>query len=137
MVLGVAVGDAFGAGIEFQDYEFIQQHVLSTNYRFVNVLGDADSNFGRKFTAGNYTDDTEMTIGLMKAMLSVPKRELHTIDANAMIKYWVDEYHAAQWHSFRAWAWKRFGMGRNGHGMFEEYVQGRKSLSQIQRDKGL
>ena len=136
MILGVAVGDAFGAGVEFRDYAFIEKYVLPANIGFVNVRGSYDPSFGRNFQPGNYTDDTEMTAGLMNTMASVDPADLDKIDEFVMLKYWIAEYHAAQWNSMRAWLWKRLGVGRNGHGIFEELIQGRKTLAQIQLENG-
>ena len=74
LLLGLAIGDAFGAGLEFQDRDWIRQHVdFST---FVNARhlipspADEPDLFTKNYSAWDYTDDTEMTLGLIHAMLS-------------------------------------------------------------------
>lgn len=71
-LLGTAIGDAFGAGVEFQDRNWIRAEVDFTT--FVNARGqiqvaeDQKALFTQNYTPWDYTDDTEMTIGLMKAL---------------------------------------------------------------------
>lgn len=60
MLLGVAIGDAFGAGIEFMSKEWILENVGFDKY--VNMR---DGKYGVNYEPGKYTDDTEMTIGLV------------------------------------------------------------------------
>ena len=72
MLLGIALGDAFGAGIEFQDAEWIRDAKNVDFRRWVNVRGPyftLSPTNSRNFSGGMYTDDTEMTAGLMKALL--------------------------------------------------------------------
>lgn len=61
MLLEIAIGDAYGAGFEFVDDEVIEkEHKLDKYY----VSGIDD------LKAGQYTDDTQMTLGLVEFMLS-------------------------------------------------------------------
>lgn len=74
LLVGISVGDAFGAGVEFQDRDWIRDNVDFT--RFVNVRyniqisNDRKTLFTENYHAWDYTDDTEMTIGLVKALLA-------------------------------------------------------------------
>ena len=74
ILLGTAIGDAFGAGVEFQDRDWIRKHVDFT--RFVNARGQIKvqesqaEQFTKNYQAWDYTDDTEMTIGVLKALAS-------------------------------------------------------------------
>ncbi|MFW2376664.1 MAG: ADP-ribosylglycohydrolase family protein, partial [Cellulophaga baltica] len=74
ILLGIAIGDAFGAGVEFQDRDWIRQHVDFS--KFVNardqikVAPEKKEVFTKNYTAWEYTDDTEMTIGLINALNS-------------------------------------------------------------------
>lgn len=74
MLLGVAIGrfctvrshtggDAFGAGLEFQSREWILQNVNFT--RYINRRGNKSLYWTWGYVAGMYTDDTEMTVGLV------------------------------------------------------------------------
>jgi len=58
MLFGVAVGDAFGVGIEFKCRDWIQQNVDFTKY-----VNERTGNLAINYKPGMYSDDTEMTIG--------------------------------------------------------------------------
>ncbi|MBI3229892.1 MAG: ADP-ribosylglycohydrolase family protein [Burkholderiales bacterium] len=60
MLLEIAIGDAYGAGFEFGPTEKIRQHNHATHYQ-VHELGIA---------AGNYTDDTQMSIAVAEVLLA-------------------------------------------------------------------
>ena len=101
MLLGCGIGDAFGAGIEFWDGKFVKENVDGT--KWVTLRGDpvlpwADRfnptydvhGSGRNFLAGMYTDDCEMTAGLMHALMADGlKGEL---DGDDMLQWWYEEY---------------------------------------------
>jgi ADP-ribosylglycohydrolase len=55
-----------GAGLEFQSREWIEEHVDFTDY-----VSTGDGMWAEGFKEGVYTDDTEMTIGLVCALPSV------------------------------------------------------------------
>lgn len=57
-----ATGDAYGAGFEFAPREFVEQHNLAQGMVQNPVFPD--------LTPGKYTDDTQMTIAIMKYMLA-------------------------------------------------------------------
>lgn len=61
MLLEIALGDAYGAGFEFVSAETIAQEHHLTQYR---------DNQEANLLAGQYTDDTQMTIAIMELMLS-------------------------------------------------------------------
>jgi len=68
ILIGFAIGDAFGAGIEFQDRNWIRENIDFT--KFVNVRNLLDEKlcsnvFSKNYKDWNYSDDTEMTIGLI------------------------------------------------------------------------
>lgn len=127
-LLGTAIGDAFGAGVEFQDRNWIRAEVDFTT--FVNVRGkiqvaaDQKALFTHNYTPWDYTDDTEMTIGLMKALCdSAPLSE------DLLVHHWKAEYERGV---------KEKGFGRNGHGSMGWYYRGEQDLETIrsfQRDR--
>ncbi len=61
MLLELAVGDAYGAGFEYADSDFVQSHNDLT--RFVQHPR-------HHLIPGCYTDDTQMSIGIAEAILS-------------------------------------------------------------------
>lgn len=54
-------GDSFGAGVEFKSREWIAENVDFT--RYVNAR---EGKWAEGFAVGKYTDDTEMTLGLVR-----------------------------------------------------------------------
>ena len=127
-LIGTAIGDAFGAGVEFQDRNWIRAKVdFST---FVNVRAqiqvaeDQKMLFIQNYTPWDYTDDTEMTIGLMKALCDTAP-----FSEGLLVEYWKSEYEQGI---------KQKGYGRNGHGSMGWYYRGEQDLETIrnfQRDR--
>lgn len=120
LILGFAIGDAFGAGIEFQDRNWIKANVDFT--KFVNarhlIKHEGENNlFTKNYIPWNYSDDTEMTIGLIKALVS--KEEFTT---DLLVKYWTREYQKGIQEN---------GFGRNGHGSMSWFFEGKQSIEEI------
>ncbi len=121
ILLGIAVGDAFGAGVEFQDRDFIREVVDFS--KFINLRGQIKIEESRKeiFTLNyhpwDYTDDTEMTMGLIKALISEEQ-----FSKELLLKMWILEYE-------NGIASK--GYGRNGHGSMQWYFSGEKTIEEI------
>lgn len=63
ILLGTAIGDAFGAGVEFQNRDWIRANVDFT--RFINarstiaVSAEQLATFTENYHAWDYTDDTK------------------------------------------------------------------------------
>lgn len=60
MLVELAIGDAYGAGFEYAAADFVK-----TN----NNLDKYYSHPFHKITPGNYTDDTQMSIGITELLL--------------------------------------------------------------------
>ncbi|WP_421796445.1 ADP-ribosylglycohydrolase family protein [Haliscomenobacter sp.] len=121
LLLGLAIGDAYAAGLEFQDRDWIRQHVDFT--RFINmrehiqVAPEKLAAFSTHYQPWDYTDDTEMTIGSIKALCSGQNiTEQHLVDC------WEAEYREGL---------QRKGYGRNGHGSMAWYYEGRLSIAEV------
>ncbi len=121
IVLGIAIGDAFGAGVEFMDRDWIRAHVDFTT--FVNArhlipapVSEPDV-FTKNYSAWDYTDDTEMTIGLMKALLSEQE-----FSCDLLVSHWTKEYQNG---------YARKGYGRNGHGSMRWVFNGAKTIEKV------
>jgi hypothetical protein len=107
-MVGVAVGDAFGAGIELQDADWIREHIDFTQW--VNKRGPCYT-FNRRRClyktfnplSSRYTGDTEMTVGLLKA-LSQPKGT-RGLGKNEMLWWWKRECGLARSFSVATRLW--------------------------------
>lgn len=126
LFLGVAIGDAYGAGLEFQDRNWIRENIDFT--RFINKRTDINTEKIEVFTidykAWDYTDDAEMTVALAKAMMSgKPFTEALLVD------YFTQEFDLG---------FRQKGYKRNGHGSMRLFFSGEKNIEEIQsfqRDK--
>lgn len=116
MLLGVAIGDSVGAGLEFKSREWIEEHVDFTDY-----VSTGDGMWAEGFKEGVYTDDTEMTIGLVKALIDAGG-DPSKVNEDVLVKYWTAEYHDGK---------QRLGHGRLGHGSIAGYYEGKHSINEI------
>jgi len=109
MLLGIAVGDAFGAGIEFQSRDWIKDNIDFTQY--VKTVPS------ETYKLGDYTDDTEMTIGLMKALISQKP-----FTQELLVEFWKKEYDQGL---------QANGHYRHGYGSIKNYFKGTKTLEEV------
>lgn len=122
LLLGLAIGDAYGAGLEFRDRNWIREHVDFS--RFYNERNDIpeviapDGSIIQGYRDWEYTDDTEMTLGCIKALLS---RE--PLSEKLLQKLWIEEYESDK---------QRKGYGRHGHGSMRWVFNGEKTIEEIQ-----
>lgn len=136
LLLGVAIGDSYGAGVEFESLDVVER--LCDGTRYVNCRGSyLFSSDGRFYEAGMYTDDTEMTLGLCHC-LSVNHQRLRDLDENDLLSYWLTEF----WHVnlWKNWFLLKLSIlprkffaypPRNGHGSFKYYALELSSLSEM------
>lgn len=119
MMLGDAIGDAFGLGIELTcDAFWIRENVtcdkwpenLPQHWKFNNIRG-------------MYSDDAEMTVGLMKGLML----EGVDIDEEGMLRAWMVEWDLAKQRPPPA----EPGAERCGHGGFKYYAQGKSTLDDL------
>ncbi|BDS14774.1 ADP-ribosylglycohydrolase family protein [Aureispira anguillae] len=122
LLIGIAIGDAFGAGVEFQDRDWIREKVdfsCFVNARaMISVPEHQKSLFTTNYTPWDYTDDTEMTIGLLKALMAP-----EPFSEALLIQKWEEEYNKGIFEK---------GYGRNGHGSMSWYFSGEKTIKEIQ-----
>ena len=121
ILLGIAIGDAFGAGVEFQDRDWIREHVDFSKFvnarNTIKVSDDKKELFIKDYRAWDYTDDTEMTVGVMKAILSD-----QPFTQELLVEKWKQEYEESI---------QLKGIGRNGHGSMRWYYSGEMTIEQI------
>ena len=121
LLLGLAIGDAYAAGLEFQDREWIRQHVDFTHFinrrEHIQVAPEKLAAFTANYQPWDYTDDTEMTIGSIKALCSGQH-----ITEQVLVDCWEAEYREGL---------QRKGYGRNGHGSMAWYYEGRLSIAEV------
>lgn len=122
MLLAFAIGDAFGAGVEFQDRDWIRNEVDFTRFvqarHRIPVPKGVLHRFTDHYTAWDYTDDTEMTIGVIRALMAA-----EAFSEELLVQKWQEEYDRGK---------QQKGYGRNGHGSMAWYFSGEKSLADIQ-----
>ncbi len=111
-LLGIAIGDAFGAGIEFQDRNWIRENIDFT--RFVN---QREGKSGENYQPGFYSDDTEHSIGMVKALMD--PREF---SRDLLLELWKAEYEADA---------EEKGFPRQGHGSIKDWYEGKKKIEEI------
>lgn len=120
-LIGLAIGDAYGAGIEFQSRDWIRANVDFT--KFVNarhsILADGvePALFTQHYKAWDYTDDTEMTLGLYHALHSG-----RPVTEDLLVEYWILEYEKGI---------QKKGYGRNGHGSMRWVFEGKMSMEAV------
>ncbi|WP_299840105.1 ADP-ribosylglycohydrolase family protein [uncultured Tenacibaculum sp.] len=121
IVLGTAIGDAYGAGVEFQDRNWIRKHVDFSSFvnvrHKIQVPEEKISVFTENYHDWEYTDDTEMTIGVLKALQSKEK-----FSEALLVQKWTEEYEKGKLEK---------GYGRNGHGSMRWYFSGEKTIEEI------
>ena len=121
ILLGIAIGDAFGAGVEFQDRNWMKATVDFT--QFINVRSSIQvpeeriGLFTENYHDWEYTDDTEMTIGLINALMSED-----AFSEELLVREWTNEYRKGE---------KEKGYGRNGHGSMSWYFSGKMAMEEI------
>ncbi len=119
--LGIAIGDAYGAGLEFQDRKWIRANVDFS--KFINRRTDINVPEKEIFTIDykewDYTDDTEMSIAVAKALMS--KEEF---TEELLVSHFTDEY---------LLGYKTKGYKRNGHGAIRWLYNGEKKLEEIKQ----
>jgi ADP-ribosylglycohydrolase len=118
-LVGSAIGDAFGVGVEMQGRETLKDITFD---RWHNMR---TGKHGEGYHSGEYSDDTEHIVGLIKALIS---KENFTEDL--LVRYWKEEYDQDK---------ERKGYPRQGHGSIKEYYNGELTiedlrLSQSQRE---
>lgn len=121
LLIAFAIGDAFGAGVEFQDRNWIRENVNFT--KFVNVrdkIATSEKLKGiltKNYREWDYTDDTEMTIGTMKALMSG-----QAITPDSLVHFWKKEYENGI---------ERKGFPRCGHGSMRWFYEGELTLEKV------
>ncbi|WP_339847590.1 ADP-ribosylglycohydrolase family protein [uncultured Dokdonia sp.] len=128
LLVGLAIGDAYGAGVEFQDRNWIADNVDFTKFvssrHLIKCRSEQSELFVKNYTDWDYTDDTEMTIGLMKALMSSKE-----FTEDNLVNAFKAEYD---------YGIEAKGYGRNGHGSMAWFYSGEKSIKEIrdfQRDR--
>lgn len=83
----------------------------------------------QNFFGGMYTDDCEMTLGLMRGLMA----EGVSLGESGMIDWWRREYERSQSHFWSTRVWAMFGVGRNGHGSMRWVYEGSKSIDEVRK----
>lgn len=127
LLVGNAIGDAFGYGIEMQDAYWIRANV-SVEAEKWHVQPYRPSWWDDKLL-GCYSDDCEMTVGLMKGLM----RYGRSIDAEQMLAVWKEEWDmsAQRPPPANAGICTPEGTKRSGHGGIQSFWDGKESLDSL------
>jgi len=121
ILIGDAVGDAFGLGIEFASSSWIRQHVAFPPSSWPSCPtapnGKAGPDGKPVTERGMYSDDCEMTVGTMKALMKCGA-EYAKLQESDLLQAWEEE-------------WRLGGRCRVGHGSIRFVWSGEQTLDQI------
>lgn len=115
-LLGIAIGDAFGAGLEFQDRNWIKENV-----DFTEFIDTRESEHKTNYQPGYYTDDTEHSLALTRALMS-----RRNFSKDLLVEYFKKEYEIDK---------AKKGFGRAGHGSIKHYYEGNKTIEEIRNEQ--
>ncbi|MCI5050718.1 MAG: ADP-ribosylglycohydrolase family protein [Candidatus Pacebacteria bacterium] len=107
---GIAIGDAFGLGLEFKSRHWIQKNVLFDTFLDARTAGP-------EIEPGTYSDDTEHTIGVIEALLSSEE-----FSKDLLLEKFKDEYENDL---------QKKGFPRAGHGSIEKWYTGKKTIEEV------
>lgn len=108
---GVAIGDAFGVGIEFKSRFWMAENVKFD--QFINVWKDGKNNI----SPGTYSDDTEHTIGVVEALLSD-----EIFSEELLLTKFRQQYENDK---------QVKGYPRDGHGSIEDWYTDKKTIEEV------
>jgi len=122
LLIGDAIGDAFGAIIEMQDAYWIREFVTFDQWP-KNPMRRSEWNTNS--ACGMYTDDCEMTVGLINGLLTHGLQ----ISAADMLESWQAEWDLAKRRPRPAPP----GAERHGHGSIKGYFRGFRDIDEVRR----
>ncbi len=118
---GVAIGDAFGVGIEFKSRPWILKHV-----HFDHIIPRTNNVWksnGFPLDPGTYSDDTEHTIAVAEALLSN-----EPFSKDLLLEKFKHEYETDK---------NIKGYPRQGHGSIEHWYTGEKTIDEVRTAQSL
>lgn len=113
-LMGVAIGDSFGLGLEFQSRDWIRQNVDFNSY--VNKL---EGKWAQNYKEGFYSDDTEHTFAVLEAIC-----DERPFSEELLLEKFKEQYETDK---------KQKGFGRCGHGSIKRWYDGEKTIDEIRR----
>ena len=125
LLIGDAIGDAFGFGVEMQDAYWLRQKVTRLTSWPENPAKPEEHRFNS--IRGMYSDDCEMTVGLMKAFLEHGMN----VTEEAMLTAWRVEWELAKRRPLPAVP----GAERSGHGSVKHFFRGRTTLEKLRESQ--
>ncbi|CAE7244474.1 frmA [Symbiodinium natans] len=125
LLIGDAIGDAFGFGVEMQDAHWMRQCVTRCTSWPENPVKREEHKFNS--VRGMYSDDCEMTVGLMKALV----KDGMAASEDAMLTAWREEWELAKCRPSPAVP----GAERSGHGSVKYFFNGKTSLNELRESQ--
>jgi len=123
LLLGDAIGDAFGFGIEMQDAYWIRQAITKCNAWPTNPVMKESHKVNN--VRGMYSDDCEMTVAVMNALTKAV--DVKEVSEAHLMEAWTDEWNLA---AQRAPPAEPQGE-RAGHGSIKAFFNGTVTLEAL------
>ncbi|MCX6755441.1 MAG: ADP-ribosylglycohydrolase family protein [Candidatus Nomurabacteria bacterium] len=117
---GVAIGDAFGVGLEFKSRFWIKENVHFDKFLNTWIEWNGKKN---NIMPGAYSDDTEHTFGVIEALLS---RELFFEEL--LLSKFKHEYEYDK---------EKKGFSRDGHGSIEKWYKGEQAIDEVRKEQAV
>eukprot|EP00746_Dinoflagellata_sp_MGD_P022875 gnl/MRDRNA2_/MRDRNA2_153553_c0_seq1.p1 gnl/MRDRNA2_/MRDRNA2_153553_c0~~gnl/MRDRNA2_/MRDRNA2_153553_c0_seq1.p1 ORF type:complete len:441 (-),score=72.60 gnl/MRDRNA2_/MRDRNA2_153553_c0_seq1:432-1754(-) len=135
MLIGNAIGDAFGFGIEMQDAYWIRREVVMPPKVKEWPMMPWTPPWWNNKMHGMYSDDCEMTVGLMNGLA----QKGHVIDAQGMLQVWKNEWDLSARRPAPTDAGLQTPQGtkRMGHGSIVRYWTGTCSIENLRAGQAM
>ena len=112
--LGIALGDAFGVGLETCDRDWLQQNVDFTRYTSLRT-----GRYTQGYRLGDYSDDTSDTLAIAKLL-------------NSEVSFTIDSLYQALKEEWEISKLDRNGVPRAGFGSILKVFEGKTTLKELQ-----
>ncbi|CAF1631361.1 unnamed protein product, partial [Didymodactylos carnosus] len=112
-LLGLAIGDALGASVEFRSHSYLQQHPINT------LTGGGTWGLER----GQWTDDTSMALCLAASL--IVKKDFQPYDQLVRYKWWWK-------NGYMSSTGKCFDIGSSTKQSLEEFLRRQNLIHQFQ-----
>jgi ADP-ribosylglycohydrolase len=89
IVYGQALGDAFGLATEFMDEPTVAQYFGKDPMKLIPFPNPKKTMHSIRWTTGDWTDDTDQLIVIMKSILDQQNMEVNAVDFAQKLQHWM------------------------------------------------